>query len=87
MFLNNLKDLSSFWFSNYKDYTIQAIGESKFGSHLGNSNSIEGLENLSKCLIIAFWSTDFLLEIKNIFQILTPGVPFQIHTMFVSLDC
>jgi hypothetical protein len=43
-----------------------------------NSNtylySIDGLENLSKWLIIAFQSTDFLLEIKSIFKILIPDV-------------
>jgi hypothetical protein len=47
---------------------------------------MEGLESLSKCLIIAIQSTDFLLEIKIVFQILTPDVPFHIHTVFVSLD-
>jgi hypothetical protein len=59
-----------------KHYTIQAFGESKLSSLLGsqksdkketNSNthiSIEGLENLSKCPIIALLSRDLILEIE-----------------------
>jgi hypothetical protein len=35
---------------------------------------MEGLENMSKCPIITFQIRDFLLEIKNIFQILKPCV-------------
>jgi hypothetical protein len=54
------------------------LGSPKIDEIEKNSNtylfSIEGLENLSICPLIAFQTTDFLQEIKNIFQILALDV-------------